>query len=149
MDYKQSRTVLYDFGRDRFRAAALVVLGAGVVVQLRYGGVSAGDPDDGTYWARVTRQVVDEAQETLRNGQGQRRFKSEGLVFVQLFAPRGDSKAQDNLDRIAELVRNDFRTYQNAELEFTNAAITDNVQPEPSWQRANVVSNYTYRQFIS
>lgn len=149
MDHFSSRTLLYDFGRDRFRAAALAVLGVEIAVQLRYGGVSEPEPDDGVYWARVSRQTVDEAQETLRNGLEQRRFKTEGLVFIQLFGPRSDSKALANLDQIAELIRNDFRTYQDADLEFTNPMIADNVQPEANWQRANVVSNYTYRQFIS
>ena len=148
MDHKSSRTALYDFGRDRYLAACGVVVPA-VVPVLRYAGLSEDEPTDGTYWARVSRTVVDEGQETLRNGSSQRRFRSTGIVFVQLFVPRSVSRGQVHLDDIAELVRNDFRTYQGEDLEFTNARINDNVAPEPGWLRANIVSNYDYRQFIS
>lgn len=148
MDQTGARTLLNDFGRDRYRAAAAAVL-PGVPVQLRYGGLSEPEPDNGSYWARVNSQVVDEPQETLRNGLEQRRFRTDGLIIIQLFAPRAKSTSQTELDQIAELIRNDFRTHQSADMEFTNARIADNVQPEPNWQRANVVSNYTYRQFIS
>jgi hypothetical protein len=151
MDHASSRTFLYDFGRDRYRAACLVV---GIEdAELRYGGDTSGankePPANDKYWARISRRVVDEPQETLRNGDQQRRFVSIGLVFVQLFCPVTESNAQDNMDKIAELIRNDFRTYQGAECEFTGAAINDTIPAEPAWLRANVTSNYQYRQFIS
>jgi hypothetical protein len=148
MNQADARTVLYDFGRDRFTAAAATVLGV-LPVALRYGGLVQPEVPDGTYWARVSSQVVEEQQETLRNGSGQRRFRTDGIVTIQLFAPRAVSLALNQLDQIAELLRNDFRTYQPEGMEFTNAVIVDNVRAEPNWQRANVVSNYTYRQFIS
>jgi hypothetical protein len=151
MDQASSRTFLYDFGRDRYRAAcaALGIVGA----ELRYSGDTSGlnktTPADDKYWARITRTVVDERQETLRNGASQRRFVSNGLIFVQLFCPVTESTAQDNMDKIAELIRNDFRTYQGEECEFTSAAINDSIPSEAAWLRANVTSNYAYRQFIS
>jgi hypothetical protein len=151
MDQATARTALYDFGRDQYKAACSAVLGAQKVVQVRFGDVAQDDPDNATYWARISRRTVAEFQETLRNGSGQRRFCSTGIVFVQLFCPnlKVDSKSLNNMDRIAEIVRNSFRTYQGEELEFTNAEITDNVNPEPNWLRANISSAYSYRQFIS
>jgi hypothetical protein len=151
MDSASSRTFLYDFGRNRFLAACAVVGVAGP--ELRYSGDTSGAnstlPANDKYWARISRRIVDERQETLRNGALQRRFVTDGLVFVQLFAPVTDSKAQDNMDKIAELIRNDFRTYQGEECEFTTAEINDTIPPEAAWLRANVVSTYQYRQFIS
>jgi hypothetical protein len=151
MDTASSRTFLYDFGRARFLAACAAI---GIADPgLRYSGDTSGANKtpvaNDKYWARISRSIVDERQETLRNGVGQRRFVTNGLVFVQLFSPVTDSKAQDNMDKIAELVRNDFRTYQGAECEFTSAAINDTIPSEPAWLRANIVSNYQYRQFIS
>jgi hypothetical protein len=151
MDQASSRTFLYDFGRARYlvACAAIGVVGA----ELRYKGDTSGLnkalPADDKYWARISRTVVDERQESLRNGALQRRFVSNGLVFVQLFCPVTDSKAQDNMDKLAEYIRNDFRTYQGEECEFTTAAINDSIAPEAAWLRANVTSNYQYRQFIS
>lgn len=151
MDHASSRTFLYNFGRVRFLAACAAV---GVAApELRYAGDTSGanktQPTNDKYWARISRLVVDERQETLRNCQFQRRFVSNGIVYIQLFSPVLDSRAQDNMDKIAELIRNDFRIYQGEECEFTLAEINDSITAEPAWLRANVTSTYQYRQFIS
>lgn len=144
MDQALARTALYDFGTAHYNAASLAVLGA--PGELRYkGGPDFSTPDNGKYWAKITSQVVDEYQESLRLNT--KRWCSIGLVFVQLFAPVTDTHAQVNLDKIAELVRNAFRLHQT-EIEFTNAVINDNVAAEPNWLRANVSSTFTYRQFM-
>lgn len=146
MDQSGARTALYDFGRDRYTAASLAVLGA--PGDLRYGGgPDRTTPGDDQHWARVSAKVVSEYQETLRNGEV-RRWVSTGLVFVQLFAPVIDRRAQPRLDQIAELVRSAFRLYQVADIEFTDSEINDGVNDEPNWLRANVSSTYTYRQFM-
>ncbi len=150
MDTASSRTFLYDFGKARFLAACAAL---GVLTpEVRFAGATApgtsDQPAHDRYWARISRRVVDERQEGLRNGALLRRFVSDGLVFVQLFAPVTDSRAQDNLDKLAERIRNDFRTFQGVECEFTSAAINDSVAREQAWLRANVVSNYQFRQFI-
>lgn len=149
MDNASVRTLLYGFGRDQFRAACLAVLGGSVTPELRYGGLVENQPSNDKYWARVTRRIVREQQETLRNGISQRRFMSNGFVVMQLFGPVADSKALNNLDNIAELLRNAFRTHQATELEFTNAEINDNVAPEPNWITSRVTAEFNYRQFIS
>lgn len=106
------------------------------------------EPDNGTYWARVSIQTVDEDQETLRN-QGVRRFLSVGLVFVQIFCPRSDDGAAINADLIAEDMRNALRNPRvDDNLEFTQAAIVDNVEQEPAWVTINVTARFWYREFM-
>lgn len=145
MDKAGSRNFLNDFCRDRYVEATTAVLGA--PGELRYGGgPDFTTPSADKHWCRISPRVVDEYQESLRVTT--RRWLSKGLVFVQLFAPVTDSRAQLRLDRIAELVRNSFRLYQGAEIEFTEPVINDNVNDEPQWVRANVTSFYTYRQFM-
>jgi hypothetical protein len=150
MDNSGCRTFLYDFGRDRVAAASAAL---GLEVELRYGGDTSGankDPvPNDKYWARISRRIVDERQEGLRNGALQRRFVTDGLVFIELYCPVTDSKAQDNMDKLCEVLRNDFRTFQGEECEFTTAAINDTIPPEPAWLRGNVTSTFQYRQFIS
>lgn len=147
MDNKSSLDLLYSFARDRYTDACLA---AGVPVELRYGAhVQAALPANDTYWARIVRNVVSEEQETLRNGDNVRRFVSIGLLYVQMFAPVTDSKALFNLAQISEDVRTAFRRYQSDDMEFTNPWINDNIAPEPSWLRANIVINYAYRQFTT
>ncbi len=150
MDTASSRSFLYSFGRDRVRAACEAL---GIDPVLRYAGDTSGAnkdlPANDRYWARISRTIVDERQEGMRNGVSTRKFVTEGLVFVQLFAPTVDSRAQLNLDMLAEAIRNSFRTFQGAECDFTAPAINDSIPAEPAWLRANVVSNYQFAQFIS
>lgn len=146
MDRVTCRDALYGFGRDRYNEA---VQALGLTGEVRYGGRVYKVPVAAdTYWSRVTTRVVAEVQETLRNGT--RRFRSDGLVFVQVFCPITDSRALACSDPIAEYVRNAFRTYQGEDLEFTNPWINDNIPPSPDqeWLQVNVTSNYAYRQFI-
>jgi len=145
MDKATATDFLYNFSRLRFTEACTVVTGSSGA--LRYGKVVRGDePPNGTYWARVTCQIEDERQETLRLVE--RRWLTTGKLFIQLFCPVEDPNAPLNVDLIAELVRNPFRLYQGAEIEFTNPMIVDNVAAEPNWLRANVTCTYQYRQFM-
>lgn len=93
-------------------------------------------------------QTVLEDQETLRNGEV-RRFRTTGLVFVQIFAPRTAGDAQAKSDILAENVRNSFRMRAvNDNLEFTRATIDDNVRVETDWINVVVSSRFEYRQFL-
>ncbi len=150
MDNASSRDFLYDFGTVRFLAACAVL---GVVnPAVRYAGATTPESrqpvPNGTYWARMVRRVVDERQEGMRNGVSTRKFVTNGLFYVQLFAPITDTQAQSKLDQMAELIRNDFRMYQGEECDFTTAEIMDSVT-EPAWLQVPIVSNYQYRQYIS
>lgn len=149
MDRTQARDKINTFVTDAFVEVTTAVTGeAG---HLRYQGIKPqGDeplvPPDDVYWARVTIQVAEEYQETLKCEQ--RRFVTVGSVIVQLFFPVTDPNAQPNLDLITEQVRNRFRTYPSAEIEFTRSRVEDNIPAEPNWLRANLVSQFAYRQFI-
>lgn len=103
-------------------------------------------PPADCYWARVTFQVADEYQETLRCDV--RRFVTVGSVIVQLFFPVVDLNAQPNADVITERMRNRFREYPSDKIEFTRSRVVDNIPAEPDWLRANVVSQFAYRQFM-
>jgi hypothetical protein len=145
MDTAGARQFLYDFGKARYTEASVAVLGA--AGELRYGGgPDRTTPANDKYWAKIVTRIVDERQETLRLNI--KRYVCDGLVFVQLFAPITDSRAQVRLDKISEMIRNTFRVYQGAEIEFTEPVINDNVAAEPNWLRSNIVSNYAFRQFI-
>lgn len=145
MDTAAARQFLYDFCTARYAEASVAVTGVGGGVRYK-GGPDFTTPANDEHWARITTQVVDERQETLRLNV--KRFVTDGLVIVQLFAPVTDKRAQVRLDKLGEIVRNSFRLYQGAEIEFTNPVITDNVAAEPNWLRSNIVSNYAFRQFI-
>lgn len=149
MNRTEARDVIYTHGTETFNAA---LVAAGIAAEagraLRYQGVPQDEPPQGTYWARIAMQTVDEYQETLRNG-AVRRFVTIGIVMVQLFVPRVDGEALTNLDQIAEAVRNAYRDRQvDDNLEFTKAQIDDNVRTETSWLNVLVTARFQYRQFI-
>ena len=145
MNRLEARNFMYTMARDQFAAATTAVLGAPGV--MRYAGiVNKVVIDNEVYWARASMQLVIERQETLRNNV--RRFVTTGLHYIQLFAPVTDINAQVNLDVIAPRIRDAYRVCQSGDLEFTKAEIRDNLPPEPSWLKTNIVSQFNYREFI-
>jgi hypothetical protein len=149
MDRSQARDLINTFVTERFVEVTTDVTGQ--PGELRYQGVRPVEgqplvPANNVYWARVALLVAAEPQETLRCEV--RRFVTMGSAIIQLFCPTVDVNAQLNLDIIAERMRNYFRTHNSAEIEFTNARISDNIPAESNWLRANIVSDFAYRQFI-
>jgi hypothetical protein len=149
MDRSQVRDLVNSFVTEAFQEVTTALTGeAG---QLRYQGIRPADgqplvPSNEAYWARVTIQIVDEFQETLRCET--RRFVTIGSVIVQMFFPVVDPNAQPNLDIITEQVRNRFRRHPSDKIELTRSRINDNIPAEPNWLRANLVSELAYRQFM-
>jgi hypothetical protein len=149
MDRTAARDAINTFATEQFQAATLALLGE--AAELRYQGIKPLDgvplvPPADRYWARVTMQVADEYQETLRCET--RRFVTVGSVIIQFFCPVTDANAQPNLDIITERVRNAFRNHPSGIIEFTRPRINDNIPAEPNWLRANLVSDFAYRQFM-
>lgn len=148
MDRTQARDLINTFVTEAFGEACTAV---GQEAELRYQGIRPVDgvplvPRNDVYWARVTLQVAAEYQETIRCDV--RRFVTVGSVIVQMFFPTVDRNAQPNLDVITEMLKRRFRTYPSAEIEFTGSRVDDNIPAEPNWLRANLVSQFAYRQFI-
>ncbi len=104
-------------------------------------------PDGSKVWARVSRQTIDSPQTSLSTcvGEiGKLRYTEFGLVFVQLFAPAGESQSQDLLAQVAEVIRGSLRrkSTDNA-VWFRNARINE-IPPENRMLRANVVAEFNY-----
>lgn len=116
--------------------------------ELRYYGLKyASEVPVTKYWGRLSLQTVSEDQENLRNDV--RRYRSYGLVFLQLFAPINAPTAATNLDKIADGLRNLFRHCTAADnVQFSRARIVDNIDPEAAWLKANVVAEFEYNQFV-
>lgn len=118
---------------------------AGYVPEVRWPGVEEPEkPDASVYWARVSQQTVDEGQSTLRNGDAGQRYTTDGLIFVQVFAPKSDSEAMTILRRLAIIGRNAFRGHTTSgKVWFRNARINE-LPPEDKYYRLNVVAEYEY-----
>ena len=149
MNRALARDLINKFVTESFRDATTAV--TGTPGELRYQGIRPATgvplvPSNDVYWARITVQTAAESQETLRC-EGKRRFVTTGSVIVQMFFPTLDVNAQPNLDLITQRVNDDFRHYPSDKIEFTRSRVDDNILAEPNWLRANLVSQFTYRQF--
>lgn len=145
MDRTIARDTIFTFATEQYEAVTTALLGA--PAELRYQGLKdASVPPNDKYWTRVVIQVADEYQETLRCEV--RRFVTVGNVIMQFFIPVVDVNGMPNLDIITEQMRNAFRNYRSNEIEFTRPRINDNIPAEPNWLRANLVSDFAYRQFM-
>lgn len=148
MDRAAVRDLINTFAGDQYRQVTLALLGA--VGELRYQGVKLADqplvPANTAYWARVMMTVVDERQETLQCEN--RRFLSVGFITIQFFNPTTDPNALPNMDVITENMRNAYRDHPSDKIEFTRPRIIDSIPAEPNWLRANLVSDFAYRQFM-
>lgn len=101
-------------------------------------------PDLTKYWARVSQVGFNDEQSTLRNGDSEQRYTTNGNVYVQIFAPKKDSLGMTNGRELATIARNSFRgTTTDGCVWFKNARIVE-LDPEESFYRLNVIAEYEY-----
>jgi len=118
-------------------AAAIV----GYVPEIRYQGISKQSiPDTSKYWCRLSEQTVLENRAAI----GNKFFESNGLVYVQIFAPQNDPQGFQNARALANLARDAFRM-QNPLVRFINARATK-VPDEDGFYRFNTVTEYDYME---
>ena len=108
-------------------------------------------PASDKIWLRVSTQEVDSEQDSLGNavaGSGLRMFSSYGLCFIELYVPMSAARAGEKARHVAQLLRNTFRHVSAGEkiVVFRNARINDNIPPENSMYRVNVVVEYEYSE---
>lgn len=117
----------------------------GYVPEVRWQGVENGQaPGYDKFWVRVSQQTVLEQQSTLRNPTCGQRFRTDGLLFIQLFCPKSDPSAMEFGRKLATLARNAFRGYTTASgVWFRNPRVSE-LESEERWVRLNVTVNYQY-----
>jgi hypothetical protein len=120
---------------------------AGYVPEVRWQNVEKGPiPDASKFWARVTVNEGGEFQATLATNcgtVGARRFRSYGLVAVQIFCPKSLSTAAETGKKLAQLAKNAFRKAPESNLAFSNC-YTKSLPPEAEYYRFNVIAEYEY-----
>ena len=102
------------------------------------------EPDQDKSWARVVVRTLPGGQETL-GGSGNRKFRRQALLGVQVFTPRGGGLGPG--DDLAEAVRNIFEARSIGGLDFTNGTISE-IPPgldEKTFQH-NIVVSFSYEE---
>ena len=121
----------------------------GSVPEVRWQGVETGEkPNFDSYWARVSQETVDEQQSTLRNGGTGQRYRTDGLLFVQIFCPKSDPQGMENGRALAVIARNAFRAHTTPSgVWFRNPRISE-LEAEEKWLRLNVLVQYQYDETL-
>jgi hypothetical protein len=120
-------------------------------IEIRYqGNIYKEDPDRNAYWARLSTVYTRSEQATLSNSvinPGSKRYKTTGIVFLQVFGPRHQPGAWNTCDALAKLGQKVFRQYVSTGNVWYNNATVENLPYEENWLRFNTSARFTYDEF--
>lgn len=129
----------------RWEENASAVLGIVDTPHIEYPGIDVGFlPTGNEWWCRISFQTpVTEQGSFCENVviSGSRRFTTYGLVFVQLFAPKGNASFV-GINAIGNFVQKVFRE-RTPNVVFRNAKVVD-LPSENGCLRANVVCEFEF-----
>jgi len=117
----------------------------GYSAHIEWPGIDSGTTiDNSKFWARISLQQVTSGQSTLSenvSSNGQKRFTSTGLIFVQIFAPK-DNTSLPLLQKVDMLVQNCFR-HSTANVILRNSRIKE-LNPTDGSLNHNVIADYEF-----
>lgn len=144
--YADAVPEMYAMFFDAWKVQAPTVVAYLPEVRFADDGKDGAIPDRSKFWVRISIRVVDEGQSSLNTCEGapgQRRWRTEGLVFIQLYAPKTATSAAP-LRKLAEIARNAFRGQVTpGGIWFRNARVVP-VAPEEQSYRTNAVIEFNY-----
>ncbi len=117
----------------------------GYIPKIQWPGETNDAPEDNSkYWLRISSKMVQSLQGTLSENvvqNGSKRYTSNGLIFVQIFAP----KRKDSFTKNSEysmMIQNIFRN-STSNVTLRNCVIKE-LAPEESCLRTNVISEFEF-----
>lgn len=143
MNYTQAIDEMFALFFEQWKANAPTVIGE--VPEIRWPGVDEDKlPNMSKFWARISQQTVMEEQTSIAGNDGKTRYTASGLIFVQLFCPKSDSRAMDRGRKLAIVARNAFRGKTTSGKVWFRRARIQELTPEDNAYRFNVVAEYEY-----
>lgn len=126
------------------KSAAVV----GYIPEIRWQGVQyRSTPDGSKFWVRLSKQTIFEEQATFSDcveEPGKKRYTASGLIFVQLFCPKSETRSFKLGERLSKIARNAFRGKTTpGKIWFRNVRINE-IDPEELYNRFNVVAEFEY-----
>lgn len=130
------------FNTDWAAGATAIV---GYIPRVFFQGVTREDkPEPNKHFVRVSVQTVSDRQVTFRGADGLRRYRTDGLVIVQLFAPVSEAGGWRKCQRLAVLARDVYRgRTASGNIWFRNVRLNE-LPPENAWDRINVIAEYQF-----
>jgi hypothetical protein len=142
VDYVDGQDQIFAQFRTCLPAIAAILPGG---IKQVYQGVSEEEKiEQQIFWCRIAIQTALEQQATLKGGP-QRRYTTDGIVFVQLFIPKVPNTNYRLGQRIAVIIKNAFRGKQtDGCLWFRRTRIVESLPEQDGFQRLDVLSDYQY-----
>lgn len=148
--YENAIDLMYGLFKTAFDAGAGAIVG-GPVPYVQYEGITPSKPaPNNKIWARLFVRNVNESQATLGSpdGPGKHEYESVGFLTVQLFLPKDDNGAIVRGRRLAQLVRNAYRSVSaNGEVWFRDATIRER-PPEERWYVIDISVTYEFMETV-
>ena len=86
----------------------------------RFGYEAKKEPEEGQLWARISFQNTDGGQYSL-GAVGERKFRRQAVIAVQIFTPRGEGPSRAN--QVAQAVVELFEGAAHSALDFHDAVV--------------------------
>lgn len=145
--YLQARDEIFAHMQAGWLAAyaAVIVTPAIVPEQTAFMGVEEADkPNAGKFWARLTQNTVRQPLASIgtNTSASQRRYRSEGFICIQVFAPKAVNGAYDKAVQLAEHMRvNQFTGSAGitpGRVVFQNARVDDTYKTSGQWYQVEL-----------
>lgn len=95
-------------------------------------------------WCRVTIRHNRGEQETLVNSLGNRLFKRDGLVTVQIFTPRGQGLTRSY--ELAKVAADAFEGKATPKGVWFRSVRLREVGPDANWYQVNIIADFEYNE---
>lgn len=112
----------------------------GMVPEIRFYGTE-NDKIPSTYFVRFVMSPVKDGQSSFRQTDG-KRFRADGLIYLQVFAPRSDRASYAKMRKLSMQLQKRFRSAIDC-ISFNNVRIVDAPKEDMFW-RQNVIAEYWY-----
>ena len=104
-------------------------------------------PDAAATWVRIAMRHHASAQASLGPDlASQRRYRTRGTLFAQIFTPLGDGQTES--DRLSEIVVNAMRAARTPSGVLLRNAIAKEVGIDGSWFQVNAQAEFEYDEFV-
>ena len=99
-------------------------------------------PSGDTTWARASVRHFEEGQASLANHGGVRRWRAQGIVFVQIFTPAGEGLAR--ADEISSTIVAGFRGWSSPGGAWFRRPRAEEIGVSGAWMQVNVAVDFEY-----
>lgn len=144
--YTEASAEMFGLLLEVWEARAATIFGQPSTLYMQDIGQQNKIPGD-AYWGRVSRQTIDDEQSSLSacvGAPGSKRYEAMGLVFVQLFGPRSDTRANHTLALMAMELRNALRRGKAGGSVWYRKPRINELPVEDKYVRVNVVAEFNY-----